>query len=201
MNKIYTGVLAIVAAVALTAGSAYALFTPSVEINGITLGTTTANLLVKIGNQPNSAFTNSLTIPTENQLDKLSPGEVSDPGVFVFRNDGDVDLNLSSQLTSAGGDWSALADKIQTVTCRVEFSAWSEGMHCPDGGPTSTGWITLSQWNTSPLALSGNAAKIEAGQDALFVTNFRLPVEADNSVAGKTITNMVVTVTGTQVNP
>ena len=194
--------LSIAMALTLVVGSAYALFSSQVSVNGITLATTDANLLVRIGNQPETAFTNSLTIPQVNQLAKLVPGEVSDPGVFVYRNNGDLDLKLTSVISSAEGDWNALKDVIQVVTCRVELSGgFSEGMHCPVNGPTSTGWKTLADWNTNPIGINGSNGIIEAGEDALFVTNFRIPADASNAVSGKSITNMEVIVTGTQVTP
>lgn len=200
MNKIISGMLSIAMALTLVAGSAYAFFNAQVNINGITLGTATTGLEVKIGNQ--DEFVTSLTIPDGENITDLVPGVVSDPGVFVYRNTGDIDLRLTSQIHNVGGNWNLLKDKIQAITCRIPLSSYHEHYHCPEAGNNTTGWYTLEHWQNNPVGLTDPYGIVKAGvDDALFITNFRLDAGVDSTVAGKAITGMDINVVGTQVTP
>lgn len=200
MNKIYTGIIALVAMTTVVAGSAYALFASQVEINGITLGTETSGLLVSLGNE--NSFGATRTMDPNFQLAPLSPGETSTPGAYTLKNTGQVSLNLTAKITAAGGDWGALSPVLEGVTCTA--SALVYDSLTPIGCDTSntaqsTGWANLAYWNTNDVPLPGGP--LANGQDRQYFSFYRLPSSANSSVAGKTITNMAIKITGTQVTP
>jgi hypothetical protein len=199
MNKIYSGIIAIVAVVAVVAGSAYAAFSSQVTVNGITLGTTTAGLQIKLGAEPDSQYRTDANMEAAFQLAPLSPGQMSTPGVFKLRNSGTVDVDLSAQITHAEGDWNTLKDVMQGITCLDSVASHSGGIAtaCPTGGAGTTGWHTLSDWNTAPIALPGSPWV--HGQDSdYYVSFYKLDGGLDNSYSGKSITNMQITIGGTQ---
>ncbi len=206
MNKIYSGIISLVAITAVVAGSAYALFASQVEINGITLGTETSGLLVSLGNE--NSFGPARTMDPNFQLAPLSPGETSTPGVFFLRNDGDVNLNLTTRITAAGGHWSELSPVLEGVTCTgvaVQGTAPNyTGCNTADTA-NSTGWANLAYWNANEVPLPGGPLLPQVGStntnDRMYVSFYRLPASADNSVANKEITNLTIQITGTQVTP
>ena len=190
MNKITTGLIGLVATVGIVAGTAYAIFTSQVTISGFQLKTGTAALQIK----PDLAgydFGPSMPIPWDT-FKVLLPGTI-ERGVFWLKNNSDAgttrpedfDLALTGQLISVEGDWGDLKDLIFAEVFVEESPS------------ETTGWHKLSEWNSSSISLPGGV--LGAGLNRKYNVRFYLDSAADNTVAGKKISNVTIEFTGTQV--
>jgi len=186
MKKILLSFLAIILTVGVVSGTAYALFSSTVTVSGITLATGNANLVIRDGNI-NGQIINGYTGLSFN---KMYPG-FRDYGSFNFQNSSNsqIDLALTAQLTHAEGDWDLLKNNI--------FVAIGTGTK--DNPNFLTGWISLSDWNASSRSLG--VPVLAYGQNATYNLYVYVPADADNTIAGKTLSNVTFVVTGTQVTP
>jgi hypothetical protein len=197
MIKIYSGILGIFAVVAIVAVSAYALFSDSVSMNGIVLGTATPGLEFSLDN---SSFVKTMTIPS-NAFAPLLPGEM-DWGEFWLRNRSNgtsdkLDLNLKATLVGTpSGNWNLLKDAIQLRVCLFTSIP---GYNCDEANATA--WHTLATWNTNEITLPGNPLLQDAAAATHYTLVFRIPASYGNEIAGKEITGVNFVVTGTQVTP
>lgn len=194
MKKIIGGILGIFLVIGIVAGTGYALFSSQVSMNGMVLGTATPNLQIKAAN-----FDWSTTLPFNNVhiFAPLLPGEM-DWGEFYLRNLSNgttdkLDFNLAARITAAAGDWNVLKDVIKMRVCIYNDV---NGYHCDEG--KATDWMTLAQWNASPRALPGNPL-LQGAQETHYTMVFFIDSSYANTVAGKTITDAVFEITGTQV--
>ncbi len=164
MNKIYTGIVTLVALVALVSSTAYAAFNSNVTFTGVTLGAATAGLSVEIAGD---IFTG--TVPIDDTVDTLVPGEIK-TAPFKLNNTGDVDFNLYVQTGAIGGT-TALGDLI-----KVQIST-------ADDAHTS-GWYTLNQLQTKR---SLNDVVLGADSSRNYKVSYYLDGSAPDSVAGTDI--------------
>lgn len=194
MNKILSGFVGLLSLLVIVSVSAYALFTTQVTVTGGVLGTGTAGL--EIAANFNGDWTPqaaSLDLNEAYIANALYPGQ-SDWGHVKLINESDpgVDMNLQARLTSAGGDWGVLKDVLEM---RVrEYTG--DGVTDTFGG--STPWMNLSDWNSADRNLPGNP--LLANDEQEYWIEVRLPASADDSVKGKTITDIAFEITGTQAN-
>lgn len=192
MKKILSGFIGLFAVIGLVAGTGYALFTTTANINGMVLGTATPGLVVSLTNGDDYSSAKDLSSV---RFAPLLPGE-SDWGEFWLMNTSNgttdkLDLNLQARITAAGGDWGVLSNAVQAKICLYEAAAVNK---CG----TDTGFATLAQWNAAPRNLPGNPLA-QSLTGTHYVIVFQIPSGYDNGIAGKTITGMNVTITGTQV--
>lgn len=184
MKKIITSLMAVVLTVGLVAGSAYALFSDTVKVSGLTFSTGNADLVVYDGGTtiPIQDF-----VPTLNSaLKNLYPGW-HDYTVMDFKNNSssNISLSLKGKITAHGGNWDELKDVIQVALS-------STGTY---DNPPTTGWLTLAQWESAARPFGNDLAKTEKTPYKFFV---RVPSVADNTIAGKSVT-INFEFTGTQV--
>lgn len=190
MNKILSGVLGLVAVLGVTAGSAYALFSDSVEINGIDLETGTANLEIKFTGGP--SFLSAVTVPTS-PLATLSPGEQSAATLFDLNNassDG-LDMNITGFISGheVGPDW----DDLKSL---LELSVYLPGEN-PELLVNSTGFVPLSSWESFSQTLPGGTL-LDTDLPRSYEMRFRLSSSATSTVQGRLLEDLVVTFVGTQ---
>jgi hypothetical protein len=189
MNKITTGLIGLVVTIGIVAGTAYAMFTSQVTISGFELKTGTAALEIK-PDLNGAAFGPSINLPAQT-FKVLLPGK-SEWGRFWLKNNSTVgeprpeilNLLLTGRLTGAGGDWGVLKD---LITAEV-FEALNPS--------STTGAQTLNTWNSGVVSLPGGS--LAPAEEREYIVRFALPSSADNTVAGKTITNITIEFTGTQ---
>lgn len=199
MKKIIGGILGIFLVIGIVAGTGYALFSDTVTMRGMVLGTATPGL--EIGTDK---LTEQLTWYTVLPVDgrsfftKLLPGE-SDWGEFQLRNvsvaDGDpLNFDLTGQIVSYGGSWNELKGAIQMRICEY-ISTETIGEHCD---PTSqTGWLTLNQWYANPIPLPGDP--LTQDKPIHYAVELRILSSYTNDIAGLKITGMNFEIKGTQV--
>lgn len=187
MNKIVSGVLGLVMVLALTAGSAYALFSDSATVSGVTLTTGSTDLQVKLADGSDT-YDSTLDLSTH-VFETLSPGQETVPLAFDVRNSAtdNVTLDLTGLLTSAAGDWGVLSPVLKMAIYKSTDTATT--------GAT-TGWKTLTEWNNAPVALP--LSPLAQNGENNYKVSFMLDTSADNSVQGKTLSSVVVVLTGTQ---
>jgi hypothetical protein len=198
MKKILYGFIGLFLVIGIVAGTAYAIFTTSANVTGVVLGTATPGLVLcdSIGGVAQNCAA-AFTFP-DDPFGPLVPGG-EDWADFFLKNNSNggttsgilLPLNLSATIPSAGGDWGALADAVEMKVCLYDATPAN---HCYT--PTATAWKTLAQWNSGDTELPGNP--LLQGATQRYTVLFRLPSWFDNTVAGKTITDMTVTFKGTQ---
>lgn len=178
MNKILSGVLGIVMVASITGGTAYALFTSQATVNGISLSTGSASLLVE----------GESTLDAGINLTNLFPG-FTDSATFTLTNasTANIALAVKAQLTAAGGDWADLSNVIEVA---VKDDAVP---------PEESDFYTLAEWNAAPIDFGGDA--ISQGADKDYEVTVRVPESAGDEIAGKSLTNITFVLTGTQVTP
>lgn len=200
MKKIIGGILGIFLVIGIVAGTGYALFSDTVSISGMVLGTANPNLQIRTDEDGYTAWATSLNFYNNDVFAPLLPGEY-DWGEFYLRNISDgttdpLDMNISARITSAGGDWGVLSGAVQMAICIYDEAAPN---HC---GAVNTGWKTLAQWNASSYDLPGNP--LPQGPETTNIgTHYAIVFFVDstytNSIANKTITNMNILIEGEQV--
>ena len=198
MNKIVLSVLAIALTVGVVSGTAYALFSDTVQVNGITLATGNADL--RVSQNYMGPYSESLSFHGLFEHDKMYPGygQAGDKcTTFWLENvsTADIALTLSAQLPNGGvtenpvGSWDALKNVVQ--------------VGLDDGDPSSPMvWRTLAEWNASPGGFDG-----QIPHQFVFPGNPKLAKicvkvgDAGNEIANKGLTNVTFDITGTQVTP
>lgn len=63
-------------------------------------------------------------------------------------------------------------------------------------GTGNTGWKTLAEWNANPIALPDGSLAQNAMRT--YTVRVRIPSDAGNEIANKSLTNVTFTLTGTQ---
>jgi hypothetical protein len=198
MKKIILNVLAIALTVGVVSGTAYALFTDTVDIAGITITSGNADLKVALNNETVSGasyteFRDNVSAPWDLKntaekywLKNFYPG-MEDWGHFRLRNDSksEISLVLKGTITSAT-TWNLdLANSIQLMITN-------------DDGTVVETWHTLENWNQNTYTFDGVLAPNETKIYRVYV---KLPISATDSVANMKLEDINFEITGTQVTP
>lgn len=181
--------LTIAMTVGLVSGAAYALFSDTATISGVTMATGNADLKIS-GDTETTGYDDNFVFPAgfNTNISAIFPG-FEDYANLWLKNDSDshIKLDVTARLTSAGGDWGTLKDVLQ-----IKVIADSK-----DGA--STGWKTLAEWNADGgVYFPGD--DIDQGAFRKYYVYFRVPSTATNTIADKALSNVTFVLTATQVN-
>lgn len=170
----------VVTALLLTTGSAYALFSSTLNFGQVSVSVGSAALEVHLpdGTVINQDQTQGYA------LTGLYPG-LSQSYPFTLKNvsTAPITLEMSAQLVSTDGDWDVLKD---VITARVKDADSS----------SSTGYKTLAQWNAQGgIALPKT---LTPGQSHNYSLDIQIDKKYGNELSGKSLTNMHVSLTATQ---
>jgi len=195
MKKIIGSILGIFLVVGIVAGTGYALFTDTVNINGMVLGTATPNLLISFDNV---TYTTSLPINGE-KFAPLLPGEL-DWGEFWLKNGSDgttdkLDFDLKGRIISYSpeANWLLLKDAIELRLCIYKDGVGED--KCDETAGNVTPWWDLAIWQSAERDLPGGV--LTQGDAQHYTIQLRIPSSYDNTIMNKSITmNMVIN--GTQ---
>lgn len=192
MKKILLGIVGVIMTVGLVSGAAYALFSDTVEVKGISIASGNADLQMKVGN----SYEDSVDLTAfSSWTSGLYPGK-ADWGSFVLRNNStsDIGLKLSMKLTAADGNWNS--NNLKKV---VEFYIADDSSK-PSHAYTS--WYTLEEWNAADRPFNVTLAQNE---EKTFRIYYRVRTTykdsgnpVGNEVAGKSVTGIKFLITGTQ---
>lgn len=202
MKRIILSVLAIAMAIGITTGAAFALFSPTATVSGVTFSTGNASLLVSgtdSGYTDNWGtildFTNMYPSDTVFQTQNMYLRNASTSNIAL-----NVFMKLASVDTWNTPEIDAL--EFQVIDTTDDYT---------------DGWHTLRDWNTTgyPITKVGNA--IANLTNRRFTVNSRLPATyhttedymvspkhvatselVENEVSSKSVTNVNFTLTGTQ---
>jgi len=183
MKKISLSIFAIVLTIGLVASTAYALFSDTVQVSGITISSGNADLMI-YAYGTTDPIEGSLSLVT---LPPLYPGYTENFKLdFKNNSTSSINLNLTAKLTHAEGDWNSLKDKIM-----LAYSDTGTGDE-----PTSA-WRTLDFWYTNGITIGTPLTKLEGIKTYKF---FVKVLDFNNTFANKILSNMSFEITGTQAN-
>ncbi len=188
MKRIILGVLSIFALVAVVTGSAFALFSDTATVSGVTLSSGNADLKIEtdfpnLHDGVDDLNLAGFTVPA------LYPGVSYSHDLWLQnKSASNFALHVTGQLTAAN-NWPNLADYVQ-----VRISAKS------GYGTGDTGWHTLSEWNAAPIAFPTDIPHSMPNDHWGYVIELKVDPSVGNDLANKTLSNIVFTLTGTQVN-
>lgn len=196
MKRILFSILAIVLTVGAASGTAYALFSNTVTVSGVTLATGNADL--KINGTNDSLL--AVALSTSNTYPGWQDGQY-----FTLDNKStsDIGLAVTAKISGHSGSWDALKDVVQVAV--IEYGGSSGAMSdlsdkVPGNAGTilaNTGWKSLTDWEAAAVSIGTTIPKDGTHH---FVMWARVLATADNGIAGKTVsTNWLLT--GTQVTP
>lgn len=164
----------IAAAVSLLVGGAYAAFTSNqTTITGIVLTAATPTLEVYTGSGwSDTADGNTLGIKESNMI----PGFVGAEHMFWLRNTSDASVPFGSVvaklLDGATGNWIALNEVVE-----MQFGETGTGW--------SSGWHTLSEWNSGPYDIL--LSQLPGGTQRQFSVQFSMDPGAGDDAKGQTL--------------
>ncbi|OGL56069.1 hypothetical protein A2574_02190 [Candidatus Shapirobacteria bacterium RIFOXYD1_FULL_38_32] len=185
MKKIIFSFLAIALTIGVVSGTAYALFFDTATVAGISVTAGSAD--IKISGDGETYVDNAPNIGVN--ITDIFPGYQMNDNFFIQNVSASIiGLDITGQLTSAGGDWAALSPKL-----------WLKIDDATD--PTfTTGWLTLAQWNNAAINLPSNPLAHNTSRE--YIANFQVdPAATSAEIAGKSLTNITFVLTGTQVAP
>jgi predicted ribosomally synthesized peptide with SipW-like signal peptide len=201
MKKIILGVLGIVAAVGVASGAAFALFSDTATISGVTIAAGNADIKVA------DYFTHP-----DGYADSWS-GSLNIGGVypgFVVPNSFDlwvknfstspIGLNLTFRLTTLPSGWG-------------NYLTYGAQMLIQQDGGGNTGWLSTPYWANNDVVLPGGP--LTQGNERKYYIYIRVPnnygqdeasyaggpavhTVIGNEIAGQSLTGSVFTLTGTQ---
>lgn len=162
MNKIIAGFLGLVMITAVVGGTAYAVFTSSVNVNNVAISAGNADLEFS----PDDINWSQNYTYAVWEAQNVYPG-YSNCSTFYVKNvsTSPITLDLTAQLTSATGNWGVFSDLLDI---------WF----------TSSEHATPAVWNSAPQSLGVNLAQEESTSMELCMT---VPTSADNAIAGQTL--------------
>jgi predicted ribosomally synthesized peptide with SipW-like signal peptide len=189
MKKILLSVLAIALTVGVVSGTAYALFTDTASVNGITFTSGNADLRVALDNANSGPFGTPFgeSQTFSNALNSylfgyMYPG-YENWGYFRLDNNSAsaIPLTLTGQLKNGvSGNWVELKDKIQVKMTKGD-------------GNYLTEWYTLDQWNSAPRSLGS----LDIDETLTYRIYVRV-LAAGNEIANKTLSSVQFDFVGTQ---
>jgi hypothetical protein len=177
MKKIWLSMLTIVLTVGTVAGAAYALFSDTVTVQGISITTGTADLKINNSNDP-------YIVPAG--LTDLKPGEIrTGYAPFTLNNasTAGIDLALKAQLTGYGTEFDNFKTKVSMRILRSDGLVGSE-------------WKTLNEWTTDMFTLNSTIAN---GGSTNYYFEVKVDSTAGNTMAGKTLDSVKFEITGEQI--
>ncbi len=190
MKRLIFSVLAILLAVGTVSASAYALFSDTVNVAGVSISSGNADLEVTDVGTDIPVSWISFAGALSQKLGNLYPGQIDGTWMnFTNKSKSDIDLNLSAQLTSVSGDWSSLYNKIQ-------FAIVDKTHTVNTNPPDDSEWHDLNWWRDAPRSFGATLDGTE--EYRLFI---RVKQGAGNEIAGKSLSNLTLTFTGTQKSP
>jgi hypothetical protein len=185
MKKILISMLAIAITIGAVTSSAYALFSDTVKVAGVTITSGNADLELYDGGTDIKLQSFVSALNTSGALKNLYPGFKDYTEIdFENKSTADINLNLKGQLTAASGDWGYLKDKIW-----IAVSKDGDENHFP-----TSGWKTLAEWNTQPISFGTALGKTREKYNFFIVVS----ESAGNEIASKGIYNVTFEFTGTQ---
>ena len=183
MKKIFSSFLLIALVIASVSLSAYALFSSTANVGGLTFSTGSANLQIS-SDGTNWASSVSLLSLYEN----MSPGSTSTQNIYLKNVSlSDIGLNIYTQLVDSSPTtnvtaWGVIGSKIIVSFQKLVDSSW-----------TNLVSGTLSQWKETGFNFD-NLAKNNQGDYRMLVSLSGV----ENADAGKILSGLSFNFTGTQ---
>lgn len=183
MKKIFPSLLLIALVVASVTASAFALFSSTTHVNGLTFSTGNADLQISSDGSTwastltlNPAYTNMAVGFSNTQTFYLKNNSLSNINLNIFTKiiDGNIDNNASS--------WGIIGDKINVSFEKFDGSTW-----------TSLVSGTISQWKDTGFDIDSLAFNTSQ-KYRLIVTTSAL----ENTDAGQVLSDLSFNFTGTQ---
>lgn len=186
MKKIIFSVLAIMLAVATASGAAFALFSSTATVSGVTFSAGNANLQV----YNNAGGWTSDYSPSNFLFENMYPGYTTFQ-TFSLKNSSlsNIGLKINAKLRDGGvetpaGSWNTLKDKVS-----VRFTN-------SDGTVALTGWAPLSYWNSTGADFSDT--NLTMGDYRWYRIEVSVDASAGNEISETGLSGMKFDFLGTQ---
>lgn len=182
MRKILSGMLGLVMVASVVGGVAYAAFSSTASVEGISFSSGDADLRVWDGDSYEPTFTSNWT------FSGLLPGSTGTPQSFWLKNTSSTALtfNLTAKLRDGVvGDWDDFKANVSVAIA--------------DFGATPTEWYTLEQWNAGAGAFqSGSNTSLDQNEEQQYTMHVQVNPLAGNEFENKTLSSVEFDFTGTQ---
>jgi len=201
MKKIIISVLAIVLTMGAVTGTAYALFSDTATIQGVTINSGNAALRFDVAPTLPAVDGGPTLNLSGFPLSGLYPG-FSQSGALWLMNlsQSNIALRVTGKLTSAATWDPTLANAIWVNV--VDRNGYGVGPGYVVTGSTTaheTGWQSLTTWNTTDIAFPSIIPRTMPSGHYGYDVYVKVDPSADNTIANKTLGGVVFTLTGTQV--
>lgn len=188
--------MAIALTVGLVSGAAYAVFSDTVEVNGIAITAGNADLRIGMNGGEWNGVTDYLM-----DLEDIYPGYMTgDKFRLINESSSAIGLDVEGRLTAKSGNWDILKNKVEVAVVEYSSEGWANNAadtNTVNNGhiTESTGWKTLNWWFNNDGEITGSP--IAQGAERHFVLWYRVDGDAGNEIAEKNV-NLNITLTGTQ---
>lgn len=183
MKKIFSSFLLIALVIASVSLSAYALFSSTANISGLTFSTGSADLQIST---TDSNWSNTVSLPP--LYENMAPGFTSTQNIFLKNVSlSDINLNVYTQLidsspTANGAVWDIIGEKIIVTFQKLVDSTWTDIASGP-----------LLQWRDSGFNFDTLSRNISQ--------NYRMQVSLngiENEDSSQVLSDLSFNFTGTQ---
>lgn len=207
MKKILFSILAIALTVGLVSGTAYALFTDTVNVAGVTMTTGNADLEAydREGQTYRSVTGEDIRTYFNSKLTNLYPNFKDYTELWVKNNSlSKIALNPTLQITTTGGYWNELSNQIFMAVINDDGDLF-EG----DAVYATAEWHPLSWWKDGERQLPGGViyrsidSATEGGARAPDYRGYKILFKGanfDNTLKSITMSGLTFTLNGTQSN-
>lgn len=186
MKKIFMSILAIALTIGAVSGTAYALFSDTASVAGISISSGNANLEIYDGGTTTPIA--NLISALNGALKNLYPG-FTDYTTIKLANEStsNIGLDLKVQLTNVGGDWSSLYNQVQLAIV-------PKGEHNNVNPPEDAHFADLNHWSDAARAFG---TTVDYNTFAEYNVFIKVKSAAGNEIAQKALSGNLV-FTGTQ---
>lgn len=189
MRKILFSLIMIAATVGIVTSSAYALFSDTSNVQGVSISSGNAALKINGNHDVTANWFTEKVYPGWIGGQRLSLGNVSTSN---------INLDLVAKLQDVSGDWDSLKDK--TLVAIVEYASSTDAdaaLIAKNPGlnaVANTGWVSFSAWYRNNKSIGTNLKNNTTHE---FVFWASIDTSAGTEITGKSVNSNWV-ITGTQ---
>lgn len=194
MKKVIFSLISILTAVSIVSASAFALFSDTAELRGITFATGNADLLVGVNS--NDLRETYPVLASDFQFLELAPGKnnIDNPQPMVLKNNSSSPIKLS-----VNGKLNNLFSQIPAGSFNLLKDVVKMAVVDSNNSLQPTDWHSLNDWVATEQVILTDANALNQGEIRNFNVYVMVDESASNNISGKTLANIKFDLIGTQV--